>query len=57
MVVFGSRSLKLASYRTVMRRWPGKCAGTKLFYSIDTNLFCPEDVIGLNPAPAVVIHQ
>jgi hypothetical protein len=54
---FGSRSLKLASYRTVMRRRPGEFAGIKLFYSIDTNLFCPEDVMGLNPTPAVVIYQ
>jgi hypothetical protein len=54
---FGSRSLKLASYRTIMRRWPSNFAGMKLFYTIDTNLFRPEDVMGLTPTPSVVIYQ
>lgn len=54
---FGSRELKLASYRTIMRRWPANFAGMKLFYTIDTKLFSPGDVMGLKPQPSVVIYQ
>jgi hypothetical protein len=54
---FGSQTLKRASYRTVMRRWPHEFAGMKLFYTIDTGLLRPEDVMGLKPTPSVVIYQ
>lgn len=54
---FGSQSLKLASYRTVMRRWPLEFAGIKLFYTVDTHLFTPEQVLDLSPLPSVVIYQ
>jgi hypothetical protein len=54
---FGSQSLKLSSYRTVIRKWRGDFVGIKLFYTIDTNLFSPGQVMTLQPVPAVVIYQ
>jgi hypothetical protein len=54
---FGSRSLKLATYRTVMRQASLPFAGFKLFYRQDTNLFEPGDVMRLTPVPSVVIYQ
>lgn len=53
---FGSQSLKLASYRAVMRQ-PLTFAGIKLFYQQDRNLFTPKQVLALTPAPAVVVYQ
>jgi hypothetical protein len=53
---FGSQSLKLASYRAVMRQ-PLAFAGIKLFYRQDTGLFTPRQVLNLSPRPAVVIYQ
>lgn len=53
---FGSQSLKLASYRTVMRQ-PLAFPGIKLFYKQDTNLYSPAQVLALSPRPAVVIYQ
>ena len=54
---FGSRSLKLATYRTVMRQGSLPFAGFKLFYRQDTNLFEPAEVMRLTPVPSVVIYQ
>lgn len=54
---FGSQSLKLASYRAVMRQGELDFAAIKLFYKLDTNLFTPEQVMGLKPTPSVVIYQ
>jgi hypothetical protein len=54
---FGSQSLKLASYRTITRRWHGTFTGFKLFYAIDTQLFTPEQIMRLTPTPSVVIYQ
>jgi hypothetical protein len=53
---FGSQSLKLASYRAVMRQ-PLAFAGIKLFYRQDSGLFTPAQVMSLSPTPAVVIYQ
>ena len=53
---FGTQSLKLASYRTVMRH-PLAFAGIKLFYQQDRGLFTPAQVLALTPPPAVVIYQ
>lgn len=53
---FGSQSLKLASYRTVMRQ-PLEFAGIKLFYKQDRGLFTPTQVLALTPTPSVVIYQ
>lgn len=54
---FGSQTLKLASYRAVMRQQPLEYAGIKLFYRQDTNLFSPAQVMALKPLPSVVIYQ
>jgi hypothetical protein len=53
---FGSQSLKLSSYRTVMKQ-PLPFAGIKLFYKQDVNLFSPAQVLALTPRPSVVIYQ
>jgi len=53
---FGTQSLKLASYRTVMRQ-PLAFAGIKLFYQQDHNLFTPAQVLALTPSPAVIVYQ
>lgn len=53
---FGTQSLKLASYRAVMRQ-PLTFAGIKLFYQQDRNLFTPTQVLALRPAPSVVVYQ
>jgi len=53
---FGSQSLKLSSYRAVMRR-PLAFAGIKLFYKQDVTLFSPAQILALTPQPAVVIYQ
>jgi hypothetical protein len=54
---FGSQSLKISSYRAVMRQGPLEFAGVKLFYRQDTNLFTPAQVMALTPKPSVVIYQ
>ena len=54
---FGSQSLKLATYRTVMDQGQFDFAGIKLFYDQDPNMFTPAEVMNLNPVPSVVIYQ
>lgn len=54
---FGSRALKLASYRTIMRQGQLAFAGIKLFYRQDSQLMTPGDVLAMTPAPAVVVYQ
>lgn len=54
---FGSQSLKLASYRVVMRQRQLDFAAMKLFYRIDAGLFTPKQVMALTPTPSVVIYQ
>lgn len=54
---FGAQALKVSSYRAVMRQHALPFAGMKLFYRQDVNLFTPAQVMGLTPAPAVVIYQ
>jgi hypothetical protein len=54
---FGSQSLKVSSYRSIMRQRALDFAGIKLFYTIDTGLFSPEQVMRLTPVPSVVIYQ
>ncbi len=53
---FGEQALKLDSYRAVMHE-PLEFAGIKLFYSHDSDLFSPQDVLKLDPTPSVVIYQ
>ena len=54
---FGSQSLKLASYRAVMKQRQLDFAGMKLFYRIDSGLFTPKQLMALTPTPSVVIYQ
>lgn len=54
---FGSRALKLSSYRAVMRQRPLQFAGIKLFFRQDRDLLSPARVMGLSPTPSVVIYQ
>lgn len=54
---FGSRSLKLATYRAIMRQHPLDFAGFKLFFRQDSHLFAPADVLALEPVPSVVVYQ
>jgi hypothetical protein len=54
---FGSQSLKLSSYRAVMRQRQLEFAGIKLFYRQDTGLFTPERIMTLKPVPSVVVYQ
>ena len=59
---FGARSLKLSTYRSVLKQAPLESTGfqfmgLKLFYKQDTNLLTPALVMGLKPEPAVVIYQ
>lgn len=54
---FGDRPLKRAMYATVVGRRPLEFPGIKLFYKEDTNLFAAEDVMRLQPEPAVIIYQ
>ena len=54
---FGSRSLKQATYRAIMRQHRLDFAGFKVFFRQDTNLFTPSDVLALDPVPSVVIYQ
>lgn len=59
---FGDRSLKLSTYRAILRQAPMESTGftftgVKLFYKQDRNLFTPAQVVGLTPAPAVIIYQ
>jgi len=53
---FGDRPLKRATYRAMMRQQL-EFPGVKLFYKEDTNLLAAEDVMKLQPEPAVIIYQ
>ncbi len=53
---FGAQSVKLGSYQRVMEK-PLQFAGIKMFYNHDPDLFRPEQVMGLDPVPSVVIYQ
>lgn len=48
---------KVEVYRTVMKSLPPALAGIKLFYDHDAGMLTPEDVLNLDPIPAVVIYQ
>ena len=54
---FGAQWLKLDSYRMVMDQRQLEYAGIKLFYDQDPGMFTPEQVMGLDPVPSVVIYQ
>jgi hypothetical protein len=54
---FGPPALKRHTYRTVLRQKELEYTGFKLFYIQDTNILQPEQVLALDPPPAVVIYQ
>jgi hypothetical protein len=54
---FGSPALKRHTYGTVLRQHSLQFSGFKLFYIQDTDLLQPAQVLGLTPAPAVIIYQ
>src|SRR5262249_45006341 len=54
---FGPPALKLAQYRSYVRDQPHQFAGMKLFYHHDVPLLTPAEVLGLDPAPDLVIYQ
>ena len=54
---FGTQALKRATYAAIHRQCRLAFSGIKLFYRQDTDLFAPEQVMELDPAPAVVIYQ
>ena len=53
---FGSQAVKLGSYNAVMGQ-PLEYPGIKLFYDHDSGLFTPEQVMVIDPIPALVSYQ
>lgn len=54
---FGSRPLKLDTYRTIMRQGQLPFAGFKVFYEQDTNRFGAAEILALDPRPLVISYQ
>jgi hypothetical protein len=54
---FGPRQTKLDKYNALIAARPLGRAGVKLFYKYDPDLWTPQDVLGLDPPPDVVIYQ
>ena len=54
---FGDRPNKLAKYRSFSSEAVRFHDGLKLFYKEDTNLLTPSGVLGLRPAPEVVVYE
>ena len=54
---FGTQALKIAKYKDFVGQAPGFHRGYKLFYSEDTNLMTPAQVMRLQPRPDVVIYE
>jgi hypothetical protein len=54
---FGTRPLKVAKYRDFTRAAPSFEQGFKLFYEEDVGLMSPREVMGLRPAPDVVVYE
>jgi LysM repeat protein len=54
---FGVPQDKLDVYRILVRDQPVEFAGIKLFYRQDPDLLSPQQVIDLNPPPALIIYQ
>ena len=54
---FGVPKDKLAKYRLLVRNQPVQYGGFKLFYGQDRPLLTPEEVVRMDPAPAVVNYQ
>ncbi len=54
---FGSAAVKRATYEEYAGRTYAAYAAIKLFFDYDTDLMSEQDVLFLNPTPAVVIYQ
>ena len=54
---FGKAVDKYAKYRILVRDEPLQYGGFKLFYTQDQPLLSPEQVVRLDPAPAVIEYQ
>ena len=54
---FGSRPVKVSKYRAFTRAAPTFHEGFKLFYEEDAGLMTPREVLGLRPAPDVVVYE
>ena len=54
---FGSPSVKIANYKAFITDQPIGYGGIKLFYTQDTPLMTPAQVLALKPSPLLVIYQ
>lgn len=54
---FGDPSLKIADYHEFITNQPIGYGGIKLFYTQDTPLMSPSQVLALQPSPLLVIYQ
>jgi len=54
---FGGPEAKLTKYDILVRDEPIQYGGFKLFYTQDAPLLTPQEVLQLDPAPAVVTYQ
>ncbi len=54
---FGGQALKIHNYHLFVTREPVQYGGIKLFYTQDTPLLTPAQVLALRPSPLVVIYQ
>lgn len=54
---FGGQALKIHNYHLFITKEPTQYGGIKLFYTQDTPLMTPAQVLKLNPPPLVVIYQ
>ena len=54
---YGAPELKIDVYNILVRDEPVEFAGVKLFYKQDVPLMTPAEILGLTPAPDVVIYQ
>lgn len=54
---FGDSSVKIHGYNQLVRNEPIQYSGFKLFYQDDEPLLTPEEVLELDPAPAIINYQ
>lgn len=54
---FGEPDVKRSAYKKLVRDEPIQYGGFKLFYQNDEPLLTPEEVLELDPAPAIVNYQ
>jgi hypothetical protein len=54
---FGSQAVKVSKYHAFTRAASSFDQGLKLFYEEDAGLMSPREVLGLRPAPDVVVYE